>query len=972
MLNNLPAKPAQTGSMAYSVLIILVVAFHNLPSHQTACAQSSTNEINAVEGQTFKLPPPTRRIRLNPQTGNVESTAIATGGNQNAVTVYQNDPTTTYPGVFFAPGENRAIADDLLTISTEGCALSSYDIIVGRLPKRCSLTQQACETDDDCQDFMEQTCQPWDDDGFTVDVQLFDDCPDFGNPIAGTQATLTVDENAAYVLTVDLGDNPVVIPPRLWVEAEFDKPGAGWSVGTQAQIGFTANHYHFPIPQFACGARLGGILHAGFGTTLYCDGNTDIALQHLAYYNDAPEQPPIPHPAGDANRRLADDLTLVDSDCKLSAYSLGVQATSPYTAQIELWRDCDPDTVINGTQFTFNGTGDGFPEYAYYTLPVPVELDSARFYVAVQGSTPSFGPLNAFEAELGTTDATFGIFDWPGQGDGCGWMFSGQHVGFHATVFCEGPPPRGACCDSSDILNPDFQACRETSRSDCFGSQRRFLLGGKCPQTCSMTGETCETDDDCPNVCEQSGTPCSHTSECNDTEVCAAQHCVELGESFDPPCGTAACCLPTDDGSDSLCENLLPAECKNITDKHGNPGIPNTNFCDVQAEFCLPWACNYATQHCHIGQPGTGCRTPACCRTVCDFDNWCCDIEWDRLCSAWAGDICTQEPDFHDCESAAPLETNSTVSVNLGNASSQQDVASSCCLTTPEGFRRDGWFTFVATHESADIDTCGTMAEHLSDTVLTVYEPTDDQSPDAACNSLVPLACSAESSTCSNPLNAGLCVDGLEPGQTYYVNLAHSFEGLDDFELSITSPCVSDATEACPAADIAWTDRPDNWIDAGRWVPAARFDTVFLDATIGTASRCCWDACADEDSPPISVTEIDRTETGTLALGFDRPSQPGAVCITYAAGETNETQLGYIIHPGNVNADDVADGQDIRTLIEFINDPQLPAYVGQWDIDRNGLRQPEDLLRLIDVLNGGSGTSPAFGTEKPACNTDCP
>lgn len=53
-------------------------------------------------------------------------------------------------------------------------------------------------------------------------------------------------------------------------------------------------------------------------------------------------------------------------------------------------------------------------------------------------------------------------------------------------------------------------------------------------------------------------------------------------------------------------------------------------------------ACNEDAGNCCIftGNSTPGCDNPFCCHVVCNFDPFCCDVEWDDLCVGFAFEIC--------------------------------------------------------------------------------------------------------------------------------------------------------------------------------------------------------------------------------------------------------------------------------------------------------------------------------------------
>jgi len=58
--------------------------------------------------------------------------------------------------------------------------------------------------------------------------------------------------------------------------------------------------------------------------------------------------------------------------------------------------------------------------------------------------------------------------------------------------------------------------------------------------------------------------------------------------------------------------------------------------------------------NCFLANGTPGCQDEDCCKTVCDADNFCCDVEWDSLCVDTALDLCGNAacPGEGDCFSA--------------------------------------------------------------------------------------------------------------------------------------------------------------------------------------------------------------------------------------------------------------------------------------------------------------------------------
>ena len=167
--------------------------------------------------------------------------------------------------------------------------------------------------------------------------------------------------------------------------------------------------------------------------------------------------------------------------------------------------------------------------------------------------------------------------------------------------------------------------------------------------SCGAGAGACFTDDD---VQQGNGTP-----GCEDVDVCMAV------------CDLDPCCCDT--AWDGLCAQKAKGivegfdacgagngDCLN---SNGSPGCDNADCCnDVckQDPFCClnEWdqqcaesvgpvcgvfaVCETAVGNCFAENATVGCDIRDCCNLVCDFDAFCCLVDWDDLCVDHAGNLC--------------------------------------------------------------------------------------------------------------------------------------------------------------------------------------------------------------------------------------------------------------------------------------------------------------------------------------------
>ncbi|MHC5110925.1 MAG: hypothetical protein ACYTHJ_13730 [Planctomycetota bacterium] len=579
--------------------------------------------------------------------------------------VYSNMPPEE---LFVTPGLKRLIGDDIRTVALGGCNVTGYELKFARANKGCSITGYACETAEDC--FEGETCDDHTDPGFEATFALYDGCPNSGGTlIPGTEGFVSFAEDGTYTVVVDFSDTPIFIDRLLWVGVEFDRDGAGWVVGTPAQTGFSENKYDFPNPFFWCRARFAGSpVYAANHVRIFCydDPEDPIIREFLSYTNPELTGLTLQHPNG-PNNWLVDDIRPIVQDCKLTSFEVGAIGFTPFTVTAEIWRQCNPGTLIPGTTGTFEAFGDGSPELARFEFPEGILIeDEDELHVAFKFSTADAAGIIADRPTLGFTDFTFGIFGWDGQPEGCIWTFGTQFVGFAINVSCEGRAPLGACCDLSQVIVGGDPTCRQVTELGCQGSLTRFSQGMGCPLTCSTDGTTCETDLDCePMVCSGSLDTCSVTGDCPDGETCEPQVCVDVGESFEPACGMSGCCTPPNSPFGETCVDMFEEDCIVMQDTDGNPAIwnigtqcetdttglwtcnnglpcdpangdndcPGLQICSPPDVFeCTRWLCRFAEGDCAVPHGDVGCNVPSCCDHICDQDGWCCEVEWDQAC----------------------------------------------------------------------------------------------------------------------------------------------------------------------------------------------------------------------------------------------------------------------------------------------------------------------------------------------------
>jgi hypothetical protein len=465
-------------------------------------------------------------------------------------------------------------------------------------------------------------------------------------------------------------------------------------------------------------------------------------------------------------------------------------------------------------------------------------------------------------------------------------------------------------------------------------------------------------------------------------------------------------CLSSNPGADDSMINVFTAfnpnagSCRNLGQCDGN-----LEFCDLTAPNCpagqtcralsQPLACSISEQDCPLGRPCTADLTTQCGDLVllgCNDDSSTC---------ARPGNSSLCVPNLNEGQTYF-IQVGSKTDQNKGQYRMQVITAASCpntaandsCLGAPvvgDGVfafdltkasqdcppptcgpagTDDVWFKYVAPATGeATIETCGPNAEMTPDTELAVYFNCDcprwNESPQ--------LGSDRCSFFCGGDCGEGSCLTlDVEAGQCYLVRVGDRGTG-EAGELTITT-----TAPPCPEGLVTF-DPPSGVVDARQTVnPFSGVNMPGISTIHATgpanAPASCWELCETDDGGiPNGLTVTDEG-SGMYTLTFDRPITPGAcTTIRYLADSGPQTWGTFIAHPGNVNADDQADAQDLNALVNHLNSGgAVPWGLYSSDINDSGMSTAADLMALIDVLNGAGPHLPWLGTGKPSCNACAP
>jgi len=369
--------------------------------------------------------------------------------------------------------------------------------------------------------------------------------------------------------------------------------------------------------------------------------------------------------------------------------------------------------------------------------------------------------------------------------------------------------PTGACCNFDDD-----NGCVLLSAPECASLTNAFHIGDA--TLCA----------DCPVVdpsCGPGAGDClaDHAPDpgCDDIECCAVV------------CDTLAFCCLEGFGWTSDCVAVAfdtgacipPPECGAIGTGSCTDDPPNgTLFCD---DTC-----------------GTAGDCPGCCDTICAFDPFCCEAQWDIFCIGEAQDLCGCVPEDvpanDECVNAVEVFVGVPLAVaNICGTSSLPDHAL-CNDTFVTGLGIDVWYFHTATSTGALTVTVTPDAKTNWETQLAVYEG-------CVCNDLndpEPLACA--------PLGESLTLE-VTNGTCYFIRLGGTFGGP-----------TGTGTLAVEAVPDACNNAVNNCLEpAGT---AGCGDLSCCAIVCQTDPACCdtaWDqACADVAQficPPLPCPAID-------------------------------------------------------------------------------------------------------------------
>lgn len=207
--------------------------------------------------------------------------------------------------------------------------------------------------------------------------------------------------------------------------------------------------------------------------------------------------------------------------------------------------------------------------------------------------------------------------------------------------------------------------------------------------------------------------------------------------------------------------------------------------------------------------------------------------------------------------------------------------------------------------------------------------------------------------------------------------LEKSFVGGTEYPVAINVPLISDPltltipSEQCVACPRL-SNPPSCVIDARQ--PNAADDSAeqygwdAVDITFtkdpGSVLPVAFSVWTSRGFPPVINSVVGEGNTRTLELS-KRISPKAWTCFEYIPAECDgwATCLGYL--PGDINSDRETTPNDVTDLIDVLSGVVGPAELWQCDADRSGHCAPADILRVVDILNGGGDLASFLGASLP-------
>lgn len=552
-------------------------------------------------------------------------------------------------------------------------------------------------------------------------------------------------------------------------------------------------------------------------------------------------------------------------------------------------------------------------------------------------------------------------------------------MGFHAGegTNCQTTPPvceLGTCCMRDGT-------CTEVTESECTDLQGLFGRGLTCAANpCPATGACCNGVATCELILEF---------------ACVAEGGTYLGDNapcVPGECDSGACCLP-----DGTCADTIASECStlggefSVFDDCANFTCPQTGSCCINGtcQVLTPFGCAAAGGV--LDEPGGTCTAGLCNLGACCDRNGNCANSTITPCAASGGNFmsgadcaaspcppvgacCKGNPECEVLSAATCQSEGGTYAGNGTDCSTDTCTPSACCPPVGQVCSVE---TRLVCEQNAgtyvpggvcpltmqDPDPCVTggccrLDGTCEDGQIAVEcQLPDEFYPDLVC--LIDITCAPRGACCSasNVCSIDSSANCIGQGVQYF------------------GDGVSCSPDPCNPIQIISASPPGNAIDARRphavdnALPAEGITEIDItfdnDVTVLTVADFAITQSGGDNIPP-ALLSVTPQSAMVLRLTFAAPIDPQAWTTIEHINSGTQTCLGFL--PGDVSGNSLVETGDVTSLVSDLMTPALPIYAV--DMNRSGNVDSEDLIELVNLLNGADAFSPATGTSLAA--SPCP
>ena len=288
----------------------------------------------------------------------------------------------------------------------------------------------------------------------------------------------------------------------------------------------------------------------------------------------------------------------------------------------------------------------------------------------------------------------------------------------------------------------------------------------------------------------------------------------------------------------------------------------------------------------------------------------------------------------------------------------------SLCMRTMEN---DLWYDWVAPCSGFTIiDTCDGV--DTPDTGIVIYRGCDcpvETGDIIACNDFQLEPCY---------LGSRVKFEAQE-GECYKIRLGGHLGGEPAGPLNLNLVCWQ-----CPTDPVTFTDPKSGTVDARQ--PHAvdnssirqGIDTITVLAPPGADNPVCWSLCETAvEGSPNSITGVLDNLDGSFTISLAQPITTGAATtISYTDDFGAVTRGEFFSHPANATGSSTSTSRDVLAIMGYLDQVVPPRYgIYSSDIDYSGELAAPDILRLIDLLNGGGAFTVWQDSIRPDCGVCC-